>query len=111
RIPRHDGRAEQPPGSPPDGSHRRAFCWALTNLLMTGRRAAAVARHVDGARRRDRKPARLWLKGRDWGAREIGACQAAERALAAETTLGDPRLLWQRRVKFSARGRSMTFGP
>jgi hypothetical protein len=47
-------------------------------------------------------------------AREIDAWQAAEPALAAETAmapLGDARLLWQRSVKFSMRGRSMTFGP
>jgi hypothetical protein len=51
------------------------------------------------------------LKGWAWCAREIGACQAAEPALAAETTLGEARLLWQRTVKVSVRGRSMTFGP
>jgi hypothetical protein len=28
----------------------------LNNLLMTGRRAAAIRRHTGGARRRDRKP-------------------------------------------------------
>jgi len=29
----------------------------LNDLLMTGRHAAAVRRHMGGARRRDRKPA------------------------------------------------------
>jgi hypothetical protein len=47
-------------------------------------------------------------------ARKIGAWQAAEPALAAETasaSLGDARLLRQRSVNFSMRGRSMSFGP
>jgi len=43
--------------------------------------------------------------------REFSAWQRAEPALAAETTLGDARLLWQQTVKVSVRGRSMTFGP
>jgi len=69
---------------------------------------------MDGARRRDRRPAWLWLKRWVLCAREIEAWQTSEPAHIAEPVMapfGDAMVAWQRSVEVSTRGRSMTFGP
>jgi len=69
---------------------------------------------MDGARRRDRRPAWLWLKRCVLCAREIEAWQTSEPAHIAEPVMapfGDAMVAWQQSVEVSTRGRSMTFGP